>query len=74
MKAAKSLDDCNLMSLDPFIRISQKNYFKLAELKRVTMSDSIDRVLDILLDLKLADLASEYAPKAKKIRSSTQHR
>ena len=62
------------MSLDPFIRISQKNYFRLAELKKVTMSDSIDRVLDILLDLKLDDLANEYTPRVKKIRSSTKHR
>jgi hypothetical protein len=48
-----------MMSLEPFIRVSQKNYMRLTEIKKMTGSESMDKVLDRLLDSGLGALARE---------------
>ncbi len=48
-----------MMSLEPFIRVSQKNYLRLAELKKTTRSDSMDKVIDMLLDARLESMTRE---------------
>ncbi len=62
------------MSLEPFIRISQKNYLRLAELKKITMSDSMDKVMDMLLDSRLETSARAPLVSAPKHKSSAKHR
>ncbi len=63
-----------MMSLEPFIRISQKNYLRLAELKKTTMSDSMDKVMDMLLDSRLETSARAQVLSVSKPRSSVRHR
>ncbi len=38
------------MALGPFVRVSQKNYLRLFEIKKAILADSMDRVIDLLLD------------------------
>lgn len=45
------------MSLGPFIRVSQKNYLRLSEMKKAILADSMDRVVDLLLDYRFDAVA-----------------
>jgi hypothetical protein len=45
------------MCLEPFIRISQKNYARLAEIKKSTKSDSMDQVMEMLLNSRYGNSA-----------------
>lgn len=47
------------MSLEPFIKVSQKNYLRLAEMKKTTQSESMDKVIDMLLNSKYETLSRE---------------
>ncbi len=47
------------MSLEPFIRVSQKNYLRMAELKKMTQAESMDKVIDALLNSKYQTLDKE---------------
>jgi hypothetical protein len=62
-----------MLSLEPFIRVSQKNYVRLAELKKVTMSDSMDQVMEILLNSRFESMAGSQTQDANKTRSSTKN-
>ena len=46
-----------MMSLDPFIRISERNYVRLSAFKRETMSESMDDVIDVLLKMRFESIA-----------------
>ena len=49
----------NLLSLEPFIRVSHANYMRLAELKKMTGAESMDSVIDLLLDPRFEAMARE---------------
>jgi hypothetical protein len=48
-----------MMSLEPFVRVSQRNYKRLAELKRTTGVDSMDKVMELLLDGRIHALTRD---------------
>jgi len=48
-----------LLSLEPFIRVSHANYLRLAELKRMQGAESMDKVIDLLLDPRFEAMARE---------------
>jgi hypothetical protein len=39
-----------LMSLEPFVKVSQKTYLRLVELKKANRAESMDQVINMLLD------------------------
>jgi len=63
-----------MMSLDPFIRISNRNYVRLSSFKRETMSDSMDDVIDTLLNLRFESMSGNKTVDTQKTGSSIEHR
>jgi len=58
-----------MMSLDPFIRISEKNYVRLSAFKRETRSNSMDDVIGTLLSLRFESMVGNNTLDSQKTGS-----